>query len=91
MADAQSTRSVVDFVLDLSQNPDKAAEYKADPAAYMTSYGLDANLQQEILQAQQSALASHTSRFDEGGEVAGGGESGGGTTVILVVVVVVVA
>ncbi|MEA2207455.1 MAG: hypothetical protein QOE77_4231 [Blastocatellia bacterium] len=93
MAAAQHARSIVDFVLELSQNPDKAAEYKADPTAYMTSRGMDADLQQEILQAQESALASHTTRYDDGGEVAGtGGDSGGGgSTVIVAVVVVVVA
>lgn len=94
MTDAQSTRTIIDFLLELSQDPQKAAEYKADPTGYMTSHGIDADLQQEILQAQESALASHTSRYDDGGEVAGGGgDSGGsgGSTVIVAVVVVVVA
>ena len=77
-ADVQRVRSIVDFVLDLSQNPDKAAEYKADPTGYMTSQVLDADMQQEILQAQQEAVASHTGVADEG------------TTVMVVVVVVVV-
>jgi hypothetical protein len=95
MTDAQQTRTIIDFLLELSQDPQKAAEYKADPTGYMTSHGIDADLQQEILQAQESALASHTSRYDDGGEVAGGGDSGGGggggSTVIVAVVVVVVA
>lgn len=92
MTAAQHARSIVDFVLELSQDPDKAARYKADPTAYMTSRGMDADLQQEILQAQETALAQHTTRYDEGGEVAGGGDSGsGGSTVIVAVVVVVVA
>lgn len=79
MADVQRVRSIVDFVLDLSQNPDKAAAYKADPTGYMTSQGLDADMQQEILQAQQEAVASHT-----------GVATDDGTTVMVVVVVVVV-
>jgi len=93
MTDVQRARNILDFVLDLSQNPEKAAEYKADPSSYMTSQGLDPDVQQEILQAQESAVASHTGRYEDGGEVADGGQGGGGqggTTVILAVVVVVV-
>ncbi|MBV9822655.1 MAG: hypothetical protein JO144_10490 [Actinobacteria bacterium] len=92
MTAAQRTRTIIDFVLELSQDPDKAARYKADPTAYMTSYGLDADLQQEILQAQEAALATHTTRFDEDGDVGNNDNNGGsGSTVIVAVVVVVVA
>jgi hypothetical protein len=82
MTDPQRARNILDFVLDLSQSPEKAASYKADPSAYMTSQ------QQEILQAQESALADRTDRGEVG---ATGEDGGGGTTVILAVVVVVVA
>lgn len=76
-ADVQRVRSIVDFVLDLSQNPDKSAEYKADPTGYMTSQGFDEQLQQEILRAQEPAMASHSGTLDDHG-----------TTVMVVVVVV---
>jgi hypothetical protein len=98
MTAAQHARSIVDFVLELSQNPDQAAQYKADPAAYMTSRGMDADLQQEILQAQEEALARHTTRFDDDGELGdstnnntNNNSGGSGSTVIVAVVVVVVA
>lgn len=95
MADAGATRDILEFVLTLSQNPDKAQAYKANPTELMTAEGLSPELQQEILAAQQAELSKRVAPLDDdGGDVAnnsGNSGGGGGTTVILAVVVVVVA
>ncbi|MGI8668210.1 MAG: SAM-dependent methyltransferase [Jatrophihabitans sp.] len=86
MADAASTREIVDFVLMLSQNPDKATQYKANPSELMTAEGISASSQQEILAAQQTELTRRTANFEDGDTA--NNDGGGGSTVIVAVIVV---